>query len=210
MRLLIAEDHPLVRAGIRLAFDGQDAFTIVGEAERGPQVLPLVAQTGPEVVLLDSDMPGLDRLTCLDRLRTRFPDVAVVILGADADPVQVQAAFVRGARGWILKTIDPQDLAPAIVHALEGTAFAPYGPVQDDSLVAREAGLTDRELEIVRLLGGGYSNKQIARALFITVPTVKFHLTSIYRKLHLSNRTAAARWAHESGISQELAPAREW
>jgi len=209
MRLLIAEDHPLVRSGIRIALEQRDDFELVGEAVVGPQVLPLVGQTQPEVVLLDSDMPGLDRLTCLERLGARFPEVAVVILGAEADPVQLQAAFARGARGWILKTIETHNLGSAIIQALEGTVFAPYGPLHDDGFAARSAGLTERELDIVRLVARGYSNKQIALELFVTVQTVKFHLTSIYRKLEQPNRTAVARWAHESGLGVGTVPSDE-
>ena len=200
MRLLVADDHALTRAGIRHALEERGEFIVVGEADAGPKVVPLVGQTSPDVVLLDTDMPGLDGLTCLERLKTRFPDVAVIMLAADATPAQLQAAFARGARGWILKTIDPDDLGPAIVHALEASVFVPYGPVNDDSAAARTAGLSARELDIIRLVGRGYTNKQIAGELWITVQTVKFHLTNIYRKLGLPNRTAAARWAHESGL----------
>jgi len=200
MRLLIADDHALTRAGIRSALEAREEFTVVGEADTGPKVVPLVGRTEPEVVLLDTEMPGLDGLTCLERLRTQFPEIAVIMLAADASPAQLQAAFARGARGWILKTIDPAELGPAIVHALEGSVFVPYGPVNDDSATARTAGLSGREVEIIRLIGRGYSNKQIATELWITVQTVKFHLTNIYRKLELPNRTAAARWAHQSGL----------
>jgi len=200
MRLLIADDHALTRAGIRYALEARDEFTVVGEADTGPKVMPIVGQTDPDVVLLDTEMPGLDGLTCLERLRKRFPDVAVIMLAADASPAQLQAAFARGARGWILKTIDPSELGPAIVHALDGSVIIPYGPVNDDSAAARTAGLSGRELEIIRLISRGYSNKQIATDLWITVQTVKFHLTNIYRKLSLPNRTAAARWAHEAGL----------
>jgi DNA-binding NarL/FixJ family response regulator len=200
LRLLVADDHALTRAGIRHALEERGEFTVVGEADAGPKVVPLVGQTSPDVVLLDTDMPGLDGLTCLERLKARFPDVAVIMLAADATPAQLQAAFARGARGWILKTIDPEELGPAIVHALQASVFVPYGPVNDDSAAARTAGLSPRELDIVRLVGRGYSNKQIAGELWITVQTVKFHLTNIYRKLGLPNRTAAARWAHESGL----------
>jgi DNA-binding NarL/FixJ family response regulator len=200
MRLLIADDHALTRAGIRYALEERKDFTVVGEADSGPKVLPLVGQTSPDVILLDTDMPGLDGLTCLERLGARHPEVAVIMLAAEASPARLQAAFARGARGWILKTIDPQELGPAIVRALDATVFVPYGPVHDDSAVARTAGLSGREVDIIRLLGRGYSNKEIATELWITVQTVKFHLTNIYRKLGLSNRTATARWAHENGL----------
>lgn len=200
MRLLIADDHALTRAGVRYALEARPDFTVVGEADTGPKVLPLVGRTTPDVLLLDTEMPGLDGLTCLERMQERFPETAVIMLAAEASPAQLQAAFARGARGWILKTIEPSELGPAIVHAIDGSVFVPYGPITDDSATARAAGLSGRELEIIRLVGRGYSNKQIATELWITVQTVKFHLTNVYRKLDLPNRTAAARWAHQAGL----------
>jgi DNA-binding NarL/FixJ family response regulator len=200
MRLLIADGCGLTRAGIRVALKERDDFDLVGEADTGPRVVPLVKQTTPDVVLLDTEMPGLDGLACLERLQAWYPEVAVIMLAAEASPAALQAAFARGARGWILKTIDPQELGPAIAHALGASVLIMYGPVYDDRAAARSAGVSDRELEIIRLLGHGYSNKQIATELWITVQTVKFHLTNIYRKLGLSNRTTVARWAHESGL----------
>jgi DNA-binding NarL/FixJ family response regulator len=200
MRLLIADDHALTRVGIRYALEKREDLTVVGEADTGPKVLPLVGRTMPDVVLLDTDMPGLDGLTCLERLHAQYPEVAVIMLAAEASPAQLGAAFARGARGWILKTIDPQELGAAIEHALNATVFVPYGPVPDDSVAARSAGLSGRELDIIRLVGRGCSNREIATELWITVQTVKFHLTNIYRKLGLSNRTAAARWAHAHGL----------
>jgi DNA-binding NarL/FixJ family response regulator len=200
MRLLIADDHALTRAGIRHALQNAGLFTVVAEADTSAKVLPLVGRTEPDVVLLDTDMPGQDSLACLERLQARFPNVTVLMLADDASPTKLQAAFARGARGWIMKTIDPADLAAAIASALDAKVFVPYGPVHDDSESARQSGITERELEIVRLLGLGLSNKAIAAELWVTVQTVKFHLTNIYRKLGLANRTAVARWAHEAGL----------
>jgi DNA-binding NarL/FixJ family response regulator len=200
MRLVIADDHGLTRTGIRSALEQTGRCTIVGEADTGTAVMPLVGRTHPDVVLLDSEMPGLDNLTCLERLRARFPEVAVIILGAEPTQSQLQAAFARGARGWIVKSIDPAELGLAIEHTLDAKVLVPYGPLNDDTATAKAAGLSNRELEIVRLLGRGLSNKEIASELWITVQTVKFHLTNVYRKLSLPNRTAAARWAQETGL----------
>lgn len=198
-RLLVADADGLMRAGIRSALE-DSRFVVVGEAETGSRLLPAVRQTAPDLVLLNPEMPELDGLTCLERITTRHPEVIVVMFASTATPAQIQAAFVRGAQGWILKSIEAEDLGPAIAETLAATVFQLYGPVIDDSAEARTAGLTTRELEILRLVGRGYSNKQIATELWITVQTVKFHLTNVYRKLELPNRTAAARWAHESGV----------
>jgi len=196
---LLADTDGLLRAGIRSALTGSQ-FTVVGEVDTGSKLLPAVRQTAPDIVLLNPEMPELDGLTCLERLSARHPEVIVVMLATAAAPAQMRAAFVRGAQGWIMKTIEAADLGPALSQTLAATVFHLYGPVVDSSAEATTAGLSTRELEILRLVGRGDSNKQIAAELWITVQTVKFHLTNVYRKLGLPNRTAAARWAHESGL----------
>jgi DNA-binding NarL/FixJ family response regulator len=205
IRLLVADDDGLTRAGIRVALEGSQ-FTIVGEAETGPKVVPAVGRTKAEIVLLDAEIAGFDGLRCLERLATCYPGVAVVMLATEATPAQLQAAFAAGARGWVIKTIEPEDLGPAIAHALTATVLLPYGPEVDEHAAARIVGLSNRELDSLRLVGLGYSNKEIAAELWITVQTVKFHLSNVYRKLGLPNRTAAARWAHESGLLRTPTP----
>ena len=126
----------------------------------------------------------------------------VVMCSMSADPDQIQGAFKRGACGYVLKTINPIDLGSAIRQAVEGTAYHALGlPAMDEETVARSAGLTEREVEIVKAVSRGLSNKAIAAELWITVQTVKFHLTSIYRKLGISNRTEAASWALRAGLN---------
>jgi DNA-binding NarL/FixJ family response regulator len=204
MKILLADDHGLMLTGARIALESATGFTIVGEAHHGAEVLPLVNRTLPDVVLLDLRMPGIDGLGCLQRLRQQHPAVKVVMCSMSSDPDQIQAAFKRGACGYILKTINPIDLASAIRQAVEGTAYHALGlPAIQDDTAARQAGLTDREYEVVKALARGLSNKQIATELWVTVQTVKFHLTSIYRKLGVTNRTEAARWALRKGIGTE-------
>ena len=196
MRILIADDHQLMLAGVRQVLELDDSFEIVAEASHGTQILPLVAQTQPEVVLLDMRMPGIDGLSCLDWLRARYPDVHVVMCSVAADPEQIQSAFKRGASGYIVKTIDPRDLASAIRQAVEGTAYHAHGlPAINEGTVAKAAGLTEREFEIMKAVARGLANKTIAKELWISEQTVKFHLTNVYRKLGLTNRTEAAGWA---------------
>jgi DNA-binding NarL/FixJ family response regulator len=164
-------------------------------------VLPLVGQLGPAVVLLDMHMPGIDGLACIDLIRGRHPDVKIVACSSEADPEQIQAAFNHGACGYIVKSVDERDFASAIRQAVNGTAYHALGlPSMDDSSIARAAGLSERELEIMRAVTGGLSNKAIAQKLWVTEQTVKFHLTNIYRKLGVSNRTEAARWALAKGL----------
>jgi DNA-binding NarL/FixJ family response regulator len=207
LRLLVADADGLMRAGIRSTLE-QSQFTVVGEAETGSKLLPAVRRTAPDVVLLNLEMPELDGLACLERLTARHPEVIVVMLATTSALAQMHAAFVRGARGWIMKSIAADELGSAIAQTLAATVFHRYGPVVDSGAEARTAGLSSRELEILRLVGRGHSNKQIAEELWITVQTVKFHLTNVYRKLVLPNRTAAARWAHESGLLAQAPNAR--
>jgi len=203
VKILLADDHGLLLAGVRKALEA-DGFEIVGEASSGPEVLPLVGRKSPDVVLLDLRMPGMDGLTCLQRIRAEHPEVKVVMCSMSSDPDQIQGAFKRGACGYILKTINPIDLGSAIRQAVEGTAYHALGlPAMNDETVARSAGLTERESEIVKAVARGLSNKAIAAELWITVQTVKFHLTSIYRKLGISNRTEAASWALAKGLNYE-------
>jgi DNA-binding NarL/FixJ family response regulator len=201
VRILLADDHGLMLAGARRALELDGGFEVVGEARTGSQVLPLVGRTEPDAVLLDLRMPGVDGLGCLQRIREEHPDVKVVMCSVSADPDQIQGAFKRGACGYVLKTINPIDLGSAIRQAVEGTAYHALGlPAMDEETVARSAGLTEREVEIVKAVSRGLSNKAIAAELWITVQTVKFHLTSIYRKLGISNRTEAANWALSKGL----------
>jgi DNA-binding NarL/FixJ family response regulator len=201
MRVLIADDHRLMLAGVRSALEGAEGIEVVGEAHTGSQVLPLVGQTGADVVLLDIRMPQLDGLGCLDRLRERFPEVKVVVLSVFSDAEHIQMALARGAVGYIVKSINPADLPAAIRQAVEGTVYHPLGlPEVDAASEARAAGLTERETAILKAVSRGLSNQAIGRELWVTEQTVKFHLTNIYRKLGVRNRTEAARHAYQHGL----------
>ncbi len=203
LKVLVADDHELMLEAIRIALaQAGDEFEIVAMTSRGPQVLPLVAQTQPDLVLLDLRMPGMDGLTCLELLRKRHPGVtAVVLSGVDAPDV-VRSAFNRGAKAFIRKHIDPRDLPSALRQAMQGTvSHQTFGdPDESESAPATEAGLSDRELSILSLLGEGLSNKQIAKRLWLAEQTVKFHLTNIYRKLGVSTRTEAVHIAYRRGL----------
>jgi DNA-binding NarL/FixJ family response regulator len=133
MKILIADDHQLMLAGMRQVLELDGGFEVVAEAYHGTEVVPLVGQTQPEVVLLDIRMPGLDGLVCLDRLRSRYPEVRVVMCSMSSDPEQIQSAFKRGACGYIVKSINPRDLGSAIRQAVDGTAYHARGlPCMDE------------------------------------------------------------------------------
>ena len=203
LKVLIADDHRLMLHSIRLALDADDEIEIVAEADSGAKVLPFIGQTGPDLVLLDVRMPGMDGLTVLERIRERYPQVRVAMLSGVDDPSVIQAAFDRGASAFIVKHIDPRDLPSALRQAVDDTVFQPLGLLERaPSSAADEAGLTKRELTILEALQTGLSNKQIAEKLFVAEETVKFHLTKIYRKLDVGNRTEAVRYAYEHGLGE--------
>jgi DNA-binding NarL/FixJ family response regulator len=201
LKVLIADDHRLMLKAMRLSLEEADDLEIVGEATSGSQVLPLVAQTSPDLVLLDIRMPGMDGLMALELIRNRHPKVKVVMISGLDEPDVIKAALRRGASAFVAKTIDPRDLASALRQAAEGTVFQALGiPEEDETSVAKEAGLSKRELSILKALGSGLSNKQIAKELWLAEQTVKFHLTNIYRKLGVANRTEAVRYAYRHGL----------
>ena len=206
MKVLIADDHRLMLQGIRRALDGAEGIEVVGEAYTGAQVLPLIGRTNPDVVLLDIRMPQLDGLACLDRIRQRYPNVQVVVLSVFSDAEHIQMALKRGASGYIVKSINPLDLPAAVRQAVEGTVYHALGlPEIDEQSEARAAGLTAREIAILKAVARGLSNQAIGRELWVTEQTVKFHLTNIYRKLGVNNRTEAARYAYQHGLVESPA-----
>jgi DNA-binding NarL/FixJ family response regulator len=201
MRILVADDHKLIMEGIRRALESADDIEIVAEASTGSQVLPLVRRTTPDVVLLDMRMPEMDGLVCLDLIRKECPKVKVIVLSVFADAEHIEIAFKHGASGYIVKSINPLDLPSAIRQAVDGTVFHAIGiPERDANGNGKGIGLTDREVEILKAVARGLSNQAIGKELWVTEQTVKFHLTNIYRKLSLANRTEAARYAYQHGL----------
>jgi DNA-binding NarL/FixJ family response regulator len=201
MKVLLADDHRLILQGIRRALEEVEDIEIVGEATTGGQVLPMIGRTNPDIVLMDIRMPQIDGLACLDIIKKRHPDVKVVFLSAFDDPEHIQAALKRGAVAYIVKSVNPLDLASTLRQAVEGTVYHALGmPEEDEHSTAKAAGLTERELSILRAVARGLSNQAIGKELWVTEQTVKFHLTNIYRKLGVANRTEAARHAFSHGL----------
>ena len=199
LKVLLADDHRLVLDSVRRTLERAGDMEIVGEATNGGQVLPLVRRTAPDVLLLDLRMPKMDGLTCLEQVRKHCPAVKVVVLSAFTDGERIQAALNRGATGYVVKSVNPDDLPAAVRHAVDGTFFGPVGAGSGDSDADAvvEAGLTERELGILKALARGLSNHAIAKELWVSEQTVKFHLSNVYRKLGVANRTEAARFAYE-------------
>ena len=201
IRVVVVDDHQLMLDAIRLTLEQSEDIELVGEALTGSEALPLIGRTQPDLVLLDIRMPQMDGLTCLGKIRERHPKIKVVILSGIDEPEQIQTALKHGASAFVVKHVDPRDLASALRQAMAGTVFQMLGSGESsEDNAARAAGVTESEMRVLTALARGLSNKQIAAELFITEQTVKFHLTNIYRKLHVANRTEATRYAYQHGI----------
>jgi DNA-binding NarL/FixJ family response regulator len=201
--VLVADDHRLIVNAIRIALEGLDDMEIVAETSSGAAVVPMIESAQPDVVLLDMMMPQMDGLTCLERIGKRFPDVKVIMVSAVDDPALIQTAFDRGARAFVAKHVDPRDLASIIRQANEGTVFQPLGlrdRKDEQSRLRDDTPLTESQLNVLQALTRGLSNKEIARELWLSEQTVKFHLSNIYRALGVSSRAEAIRYAYQHAL----------
>jgi DNA-binding NarL/FixJ family response regulator len=203
IRVLLADDHRLILDALERAFEEVEGIEIVGAARDGRQVVPLIARTNPDLVLLDMRMPEMDGLSCLDRIRKHYPSVKVVMLSAFDDADRIRSALKRGASAYIVKTVNPLDLPAALRQVVEPTIY--FAAPAPDEEPAAAAGLTERETSMLRALARGLSNAAISKEFWVTEQTVKFHLTNIYRKLGVKNRTEATRYAYQHGLADELA-----
>ena len=201
MRVVIADDHRLILDGVRRALESDGGFEIVGETQHGTEVMELVKHTTPDLVVLDVRMPELDGLTLLDELRSRYPDVKVVMLSASTSPDLVETALRKGASAYVVKSVDPADLPSTLRQVASGTVFSTVTvPSSEEPSAGHAAGLTDREIAILGALARGLSNEQIAKELWVARQTVKFHLTNVYRKLGVKSRTEAIHRAYQLGL----------
>jgi DNA-binding NarL/FixJ family response regulator len=197
--VLLVDDHALMRAGLRGVIAGAEDIRVVGMASDGAEAVAAVASMNPHVVLMDLSMPGMDGVTATRQISEQHPDVAVVILTSYSDEQRVMEAMDAGAIGYVLKDTDPVHLLAAVRSASEGNS--PLDPrVARTILHSRRAAptaseLTEREEEVLSLVGRGLANKQIARALGIREGTVKAHLTSVFQRIGVRDRTSAALWA---------------
>jgi len=218
IRVLLADDQALVRAGFRALLESADDISIVAEAQNGGAAVALVRELTPDVVLMDLNMPEVDGLTATGRI-TADPSLAavkVVVLTTFDDDEHVFAALRAGASGFLLKDADPADLLQAIAVVARGDALlAPAvtrtlisefvtGPVPADPAVGRDV-LTAREQEIVELVGRGLTNDEIAERMVISPLTAKTHVNRAMTKLHCRDRAQLVVWAYESGL---IAPRR--
>lgn len=209
IRVLITDDHAIIREGLRLILETTEDMEVVGEASNGAEVLRLVAEHQPDVVLMDLRMPGMDGLTAITSLRRSHPQVAIVILTTYNEDDLMLRGLRAGARGFLLKDTSRETLLATIQAAAKGESL--LGAEVMDRLLARiepegqrplavsDNPLSERELEVLQAVARGETNKGIALQLGITERTVKAHLTSVYNKLGVDSRAAAIATAVQNG-----------
>ncbi len=203
VRLLIVDDHPIVRAGFQGILAGQDDLDVIGEAATGVEAVELAHRLRPDVVLMDLRMPRMDGVEAIGKIKAELPETHVLVLTTYDSDADILRAIEAGATGYLLKDAPRDELFRAIRAAARGQ------PVLAPSVTARlmnrmrspaESSLSSREIEVLELVARGLSNKQLARSLHLSEATVKSHLIHIFDKLGVADRTAAVTVALEKGI----------
>lgn len=203
IRVLLAEDHSVVRAGLERLLATTDDIEVVAGADNGAKAVELAAEHRPDVVLMDISMPNLNGIQATKLIVEANQDVQVVILTSFADRSQIVAALDAGAVGYLLKDAEPEEVIRGVRAA--ANRQSPFAPKVARTLLDARAErpqiqLTERELEVLRCVAKGLPNKLIARNLGISEKTVKAHLTRIYHQIGVTDRTQAALWAREHGV----------
>jgi DNA-binding NarL/FixJ family response regulator len=206
IRVLIVDDHALVRAGLAELIGAGDEIEVVGLAESGDQALALAASEEPDVVLMDLSMPGIGGVEATRRIVAEHPGMQVVVLTSLSARERILEALDAGAIGYLLKESEPEELVRAVQAAARGES--PLSPKAAQHVIAERTGqrpalqLSPREREVLDLVGQGLSNKLIARRLEISEKTVKAHLTQVFSQLGVSDRTQAALWIERNGVPE--------
>ncbi|GAA3847610.1 response regulator transcription factor [Saccharothrix violaceirubra] len=195
IKVLLVDDHPVVRQGVRGMLAAAEDITVVGEAGSGADAVARVPELSPDVVLMDLRMPGMDGVEATARIADRCRVVVLTTYDTDAD---ILRAVEAGAVGYLLKDAAPEDLLDAVRAAARGETV--LAPAMVRKLVVRTPALSPREIEVLRLVARGLSNAEIGRELFIGEATVKTHLLRVFNKLGVSDRTAAVTTAMERGV----------
>jgi two-component system, NarL family, response regulator NreC len=208
-RILIADDHAIVRAGLRALLAEEAAFDLVGEAAGGVEAIELVEKTNPDVLILDLSMPDLDGISVTRKIKPQFPALKILILTLHEDEALLKEAIKAGAAGYILKRAAEAELISAIRTILRGDLYVDPSMVRvllDESRSPQinqkdlAESLTQRETEILRLIVEGYTNRQIGQELNISIRTVEGHRANISDKLGLHSRVELVRYARQNGL----------
>ena len=188
IRVLVADDHPVVRHGLCTMLEIEDDIVVVGRASDGEEAVAQARETRPDIILMDVQMPGVDGIEAMRRICADDPEARVIVLTTYRDEDYIFPSLRAGARGYLLKDASREELAAAIRAVHRGESL--LDPQIADQAKSRE-GLTARELEVLRLMGAQHSNAQIAEKLFVSENTVKTHVSNILSKLGCSDRAAA-------------------
>ncbi|HQZ83500.1 MAG TPA: response regulator transcription factor [Pyrinomonadaceae bacterium] len=212
LRVLLAEDHKTVREGVKLLVNSQPDMEVVGEADDGEIALARAEELRPDIIILDISMPRMNGLKATRRLRAKYPDIKLLTLSRHTDDGYLQQLVAAGANGYVLKQSAPNHLINAIREVAEGNAYL------DPTLTKKVMGgyasrpalrgenqreLTDRETEVLRLISLGYSNKEIAASLDLSVKTIEVHKANAMRKLGINGRIAIVKYAILQGWMQD-------
>jgi two-component system response regulator NreC len=198
IKIVIADDHAIVRRGLRQLIEGEDGFEVVAEAEDVESARRYVRGHSPNVLVLDLNMPGEPSIEAIPKLRTEFPETQIVVLTMQNEPAYARSALSAGVLGYVLKESADAELVQAIRAAVAGEQYLNPrlgAKVAAEPLPGPPDGLSDRELEILRLIALGYTNSQVAEELFLSVRTVETHRAHIQQKLGLSDRAELVRYA---------------
>jgi two-component system, NarL family, nitrate/nitrite response regulator NarL len=199
IRVLVVDDHPLFRQGVVHALGAEPGLKVVGEASSGEEALKLACELLPDVVLLDISMPGWGGLVAVEKITTACPATTIVMLTVSEDKDKLLAAFKAGARAYVLKGVSARELA-AVLHSASGGEVYVSPSLASEMLVSLTRGsapdplqeLTDREREILRLIGTGLTNREIGDRIFLSEKTIKHYVTNILQKLQVRSRVEAA------------------
>lgn len=207
MRVIVADDHQIMREGVQMVLANCEGVEVVGEAAEGGGVLKLLESTGADVVLMDLEMPGMGGLDTLDHLRDRFPEVAVVILSMHDRPDIVRRAIALGAEGYLLKSASREEVLRALETVVAGGKYvqqeliAPLvAELESGSDPASAAGLTDRELQVLEMLALGYDTKTMAAKMDLAEATVRTHVKKLFSRLGVHSRAEAVAVGLRDGL----------
>ena len=204
IRLLISDDHPVVRAGLRGMLSAESDFEVVGEATNGAEAVALTGELRPDIVLMDLRMPEMDGVTAISQIKEEYPETQILVLTTYESDADILRAIETGATGYLLKDAPREELFGAIRTAAQGKS--PLAPNVATRLMQRMRGdadeetLSTREIEVLELVASGTSNKEIAKRLWVSETTVKSHMLHIFDKLDVTDRTAAVTEALKRGI----------